>query len=194
MHGLPDAERVADGERVVADRQRVGIAELQRDEIVRLDLEQRDVGAGIGADELRGELPAVLQGDQDLAGIADDVMVRDHVALLRVDDHAGAGARLGLTALGHVEVAPEERILEERVLRFPAARQHGDVHDGRRHALEQRRERGDLAVDGDRRNAGVGRRDGTCEQQHGEQAHGAQRASGHPGPHACTAARVAALR
>ena len=52
-----------------------------------LDLDHRDVGDGIGADELAPEAPVVGGGDGDLAGVLDDVVV-GHDEAVRAHDHA----------------------------------------------------------------------------------------------------------
>ena len=56
----------------------------------RGDLQQRDVGLGVLADELGLELGAVVQVDLDLVGAVDHVVVGDDDAFLAVDDEAGA--------------------------------------------------------------------------------------------------------
>ena len=55
-----------------------------------IDLEHGDVGLGVGADQLRLELGAIVEVDLDLVGIGDDVVVGDDDALLGVDHEAGA--------------------------------------------------------------------------------------------------------
>src|ERR671927_288446 len=47
-------ERVTDGEHPLADARRLAVAEARRDEVLRVDLEHGDVGARVGADDLRG--------------------------------------------------------------------------------------------------------------------------------------------
>ncbi len=69
-----------------------GVAQADLDEIVGLHLEHGDVRRGVGADDLSLEIVAVLQRHGDLARVLDDVRVRDDVAVLRVEDHPGAGA------------------------------------------------------------------------------------------------------
>ena len=63
------------------------VAERQRSSAV--DLDQREVGVRILADHLGRQLAAVLQGDGDLVGAVDDVVVGDDQAVV-VDDEAGA--------------------------------------------------------------------------------------------------------
>ena len=110
---LPDPERVADRDHVVADLQGVGIADANRGQALGLDLEHGDIGAGVGAHELRRELAPVLEGDEDLLGVADHVVVRDDVTARRIHYHSRArGLLLPLRAVGQVEEAAEERIRE----------------------------------------------------------------------------------
>jgi hypothetical protein len=113
---LADAERVADRDHEVADLQRVGIAELHVDQILRVHPHHGDVGSRIGADELRRQPAIVLQRHQHLARVLHHVRVGDHVALACVDDHARAGGDLRLGLARPAEEAPEERIAHQRVL------------------------------------------------------------------------------
>ena len=141
-----------------------GVAERHGDEIRLLRLQHRDVGALVGTDHLGREAAVVEQGDGDLARVLDDVVIGDDVAVLRVDDHAGARAlELPLTRprVGrHIEEAAEEGIVQQRIaltgLLFDGAARR-DVHHGGRHALDHGRERGHR-----RRFGGGGRRRGEC--------------------------------
>ena len=54
-HGLAEAEGIADGDHEIADLELVGVADRQRDQVVRLDLQHGDVGPGIAADQLGGK-------------------------------------------------------------------------------------------------------------------------------------------
>ena len=63
-----------------------------------IDLEHRDVGVGIAADDLGLELAPVEQPDRDLLGAFDHVVVGEDVAVGR-DDEAGAAALLDLGLL-----------------------------------------------------------------------------------------------
>ena len=143
---MAEAERIADGDDEIADFRAIGIGDRQVDEVAGLDLEHRDVGAGIGADDFRLQRAVVEQLHGDVRGVLDDVRVGDDVAVLRVDDHARAGALEFTLArlVRHVEEATEERVVHQRVLFFDGAAGR-DVHDGRGDALQhrgQRRHRG----------------------------------------------------
>ena len=91
-HGVLVAERVADREDPLAHPQRRRIAERRdRQPGLAVDLDQRDVGVGIGADDARAESPAVRQLHRDPLGAIDDVVVGQDAAV-GVDDEAAAGA------------------------------------------------------------------------------------------------------
>ena len=61
-------------------------------QIVRLDLDHRDVDIGIAADpRFAGSIAAVGERHRDLVGVLDDVIVGEDKALIGVKNHAGAG-------------------------------------------------------------------------------------------------------
>ncbi len=99
--GLADVVGVADGEHHVTHvGQPLRILRDHR-QVVRLDVEHRQVGELVGADQFGAEHPSVLQRDYDLVRIGDDVVVGQHVAAL-VHDDAGAqplGPELSAIAL-----------------------------------------------------------------------------------------------
>ncbi len=87
--GLADVVGVADGEHHVPHvRQPIRILRDHR-QVVRLDVEHRQISQLVGANQLGAEHPAILQGDDDLIRVGDDVIVGQHVAAL-VHDDAGA--------------------------------------------------------------------------------------------------------
>ena len=87
-HGLADAERIADRQRVVADLHFGRIAQRNRWlNLSPVQLQHRDVRLRIGADDLRLELALVRQRDLHVGRAVHDVVVRQHVAF-RADDHA----------------------------------------------------------------------------------------------------------
>ena len=95
-----DAERVADGIDRVADRERVGIAELRGGKPVSVHLDDGKVLLLIEADELR--LIALAADEHDIAlRPADDHMgVGENIAVLR-EDHAGADHRAAVRQRRH---------------------------------------------------------------------------------------------
>src|SRR5215208_5344774 len=95
-----EAERVADRNHPLAEPQLVGIAELHRDQrLRRLELQDRNVGLLVDADQLGLDLGAVVHDHVDLVGIRDDVIVGDDDARF-IDDEAGA-ERIGFARRLH---------------------------------------------------------------------------------------------
>ena len=93
-----EAERIADRDHPFAEPQLVGIAELHRDQrLRRLELQHREIGLLVDADQFGLDLGAVVHDDVDLVGIRDDVIVGDDDAC-GIDDEAGA-ERIGLARL-----------------------------------------------------------------------------------------------
>ena len=95
---------------------------------------------------VRGQIAAVLQRDRDFGRVINDMGVCNDVAVFCIKDDAGACAlELALAGahVGDVEEPAEEGVLEQRVLRRALAdgAARGDVHDGRRDALDHGRER-----------------------------------------------------
>ncbi len=89
-----------------------------RGQMVAGELEHRDIGLGIAPDELCGEAAVVLGGDGDRGLVGDDMRIGQHIALRRIDDDPRAGrlelALLVTLAVGDIEEAAEERVLQER--------------------------------------------------------------------------------
>ena len=83
--GLAQLERAANRQHPLADFQLATNRPRARTGALRdVDLQQRDVGGGIGADHRAADLALVRQRDRDLADVlADDVVVRDDVAVWR---------------------------------------------------------------------------------------------------------------
>ena len=80
-HRAAEAEGIADREHPVADA-RLAVRQLGKREVrAALDLDQREVGARVGADHLGGVGLAVIGRDFDLAGAVDDVVVGDGIAV-----------------------------------------------------------------------------------------------------------------
>ena len=104
-HRAAEAERIADRHHPVADAHLVGIAELHRHQrLRRLELQHREVGLLVDADQLGLDLGAVVEDDLDLVGIRDDVVVGDDDAR-GIDDEAGA-ERLVLRGCGSPRSPP----------------------------------------------------------------------------------------
>ncbi len=89
---------------------------------------------------------AVGERDHDLVGVADDMVV-GHDQTGRIDDEARAGAHRLLAAIAEAaaKLSPQRCISQFRrqLTEHIAARdglRHRDVHHGRQHTLDQRRE------------------------------------------------------
>jgi hypothetical protein len=132
----------------------------------------------VRADDLRREAAVVEQRHRDFVGILDHMEVGDDVAVLRVDDHAGACALkrplMGFGVRGHIEELSEERIVQQRValsrlLLDGAAR--GDIDHRRGNPLDHGCERGHRRRIGRgrcrRADGGKRRRCGHAEREHG---------------------------
>ncbi len=84
--GLADVVGVADGKHHVAHLGLVVLILRDHRQVIRFDVEHCQIGELIGADQLGAEDAAILQGDDDLIGIGDDVVVGQHIAALVHDD------------------------------------------------------------------------------------------------------------
>ena len=88
-HGAAETERVADGDDPFAKPQLVGIAEFNGlERLVGVHAQQREIALCIPADQLGGNLGAVVENDVDLVSIGDDMVVGDDEAG-RIDDKTG---------------------------------------------------------------------------------------------------------
>ena len=116
---LIQAEGVADGERHLADLQLRRAADADRLQQVggRIDRQHREVLGRIGSDQATLPAGAVGEDDHGAAGVADDVVVGDDVAIL-VPHETGTGALRDL-----LDVQAERR---------RRGHQRRDVHDRRR--------------------------------------------------------------
>ena len=115
--GLPKASTVSPGRSLVESPQ--GNA----GQIVRIDLDDRQVVQLVHADHLGREDAPVIQRDADLRSAVDHVIVGDDVAVGR-DDDAAADAVLDLRLRLHLlAVGPEEELAESgrQILRIDAA-------------------------------------------------------------------------
>ena len=87
-----EAERVADGDDELAAAELLGIAEPRRRQVAGgVGADQREVGVGVLADELRIGRAALRVGQADVAEAVDDVAVGEDQAI-RGDDEARAEA------------------------------------------------------------------------------------------------------
>ena len=113
-HRMAEAERVADGNHPVTHPLLVGIAPLHRRQrllVGRLDLEQGDVDAAVGADQLGLELGVILEDDGDVLSALDHVVVGDDVAI--AIDHETRSERRTAPLLLLLATTAVEELLEE---------------------------------------------------------------------------------
>ena len=90
-YGAAETERIADGNHPVADL-RLLAGEIDEGEVLlALDLDHREIGLRIGADNLRRINRAVVGGNLDRLGVIDHVVVGHRIAVRR-DEEAGAFA------------------------------------------------------------------------------------------------------
>src|SRR3989442_395320 len=88
-------ERIPDREHPLPDADGIGVPELRGGQAVRVDLDDGDVGAGVGSHDARRELPLVEELYRDAIGARNHVVVGQDVAV-RGDDEARARALLDL--------------------------------------------------------------------------------------------------
>ena len=122
-------QRGTDRKDPLAEAQLVAVAELDDREVLRVDLDQRDVRGRVGPDDRRLVNLVVIEGYADFRRILDDVVVRHDIAV-RADDDAGA-APLLLTGLRLAVLVAEEET-EERVdllVLLPRTDRHFDIDD-----------------------------------------------------------------
>ena len=108
-HRLVEADRVADGDDLVADPDGRRVAEpCRRQRRPAVHAQQRDVEHGIHSQNARGRFVARVERDRQRRRAVDHVGVREDLAVL-VDDHAGADdgleapLRLGLVDLHRLD-------------------------------------------------------------------------------------------
>src|SRR4029077_2945 len=90
---LADAERIANRQDDVAHFDLFTIRHLDGGQVLGVDLDHGDVGLGVAANDLGGELAAILEGILHFIGAIDDVVVGADIAVIGGND-AGADALL----------------------------------------------------------------------------------------------------
>ena len=148
-HGVLQTEGIPDRNHVIAHLEMRGITERHGDQIRLLGLKHGNVRALVRTDDLRRKRAVVEERHRDFVGVLDHVEIGDDVAVLGVDDHAGARALkrplMRLRIRRNVEELAEEGIVQQRIalsrlLLDGAARR--DVDHRRRHPLDHGGERG----------------------------------------------------
>jgi len=109
-------EWVADGEHPVADLGRVGVCKLDGREAVFVDVQQREVGEGVGGYYLAAVSPLIGKKDGDAASFIDGMAVGDDIAV-GANDHAGCAdlADVELGVEGSEEFFEECSSMRERM-------------------------------------------------------------------------------
>ncbi len=79
--GLAESKGIADGDDGIADGDGCGGAEAQHGQMSNVDLEQRDVRDGVGAENFRRDLTRVGQADADHACAHNHVAIGDDQAV-----------------------------------------------------------------------------------------------------------------
>jgi hypothetical protein len=92
-HRVLEPEGRADRDHPLADTQLVGVADAHGRKAARVDLEQRDIGPLVRAEQLRLELALVMQGDRDLVGALHHVRVGQQIAVGGDDEPRAQSAR-----------------------------------------------------------------------------------------------------
>ena len=114
------AQRVAHREDPLAHALTIAVAKRRGGEAGGVDLQYRNIGIGVGADDLGGELTAVEQADGNLVGALDHMVVGEDVAVLGHDEPGtaallelgpAAGLEERLHALRNTRVALRLRVL-----------------------------------------------------------------------------------
>src|ERR1019366_1732224 len=116
-HGFADAEGIADRESVVADLDLGRVADHDGRQSGSVDLEDGDIGLGIGADDAGFELALVGEGHFDVRGFVDDMIVGEDVTL-GADDHAGAEPLLTLFLRFALDAAAALGTIAEELAEF----------------------------------------------------------------------------
>ena len=115
--GLPEPEGIADRDNVVAHPQTFGIRGAQGNQGRAFDLDHRDIGLWIGADEFGLEFAPVNQSHRDLIRVCDHMIVSEYETAPRIDDYPRAQTlRLSfLRQIRDIKKASKERVIEQGV-------------------------------------------------------------------------------
>ncbi len=151
--GALQPERRADGEHPLPDLEAAGIADGRDRQVLGIDLQQRDIGLRVAADQFGRELALVIQFDGNFVRAIHHMMVGDDITVGGNDEsgtqalqgHPLAAGRLGegleIVAEGFVAVIEIRHSRPHDHRRALAG--DADIHDRRRILLDQRAEIGD---------------------------------------------------
>ena len=114
---MAQSERITDREDEIADAGNRRIADRHIGQSVGIDLDDRDVGAGVGPDQLGVVNGAVNQRNLDFVGIADNVVIGQDQSAFGIHDDTGARARhflLTRELVGQAE-EPSQVVVAKRI-------------------------------------------------------------------------------
>src|ERR1043166_6029469 len=156
-HRAAEAERIADRQHPVADARLLGAERHEREVAAAVDLDQRDVGLGIGTDHLGGVDLAVVGGHFHRLGLVDHVIVGDRVAVGRDEEaralaHGEGGPRGPARTAGRGTIA---MLLAIRGAEAAEEALHRRARRERRVALEAHLARTAVDLDADRNDRGL---------------------------------------
>ena len=121
--GVLVRERIADGAHPLAHAQRFRVSHRRDRQVLRVDLDQRDVGVGIDAEHARLQAAAIGELHHDPLGVLDHVVVRQDLSVASMTNPLPDCGRtaLGLCGAGLVSSnglgsAPRRRRLPARVV------------------------------------------------------------------------------
>jgi len=115
--GVIEAERASNSQHPVSDLDRIGVAQLQDGQVpAGFDFNDRQIGIGVAADELRLKLGFIFEANHDLRGLVHDVVVRQDEAGL-IDNKAGAEIPHSLATIGCIRTA--EKVEEIEWIKIP---------------------------------------------------------------------------
>jgi hypothetical protein len=153
---LAETERIADGHHEVAHAQLRAVAQRQRGELVGRNADQRHVGVAVRTEELGLHRAPIRQRHLHVVGVVDHMVVGQHQAFGRIDDHPRA-ERLIDAFLRHFREQPaEERVVEVRIA-YPHHLLGIDADHCRHHPVQHRRQRWHRLPDHRGRQRGRGR-------------------------------------
>ena len=112
--GVRETERRADRQHPLAGLELRRIADADDRQIgLRVDLDDGDIGARVGADHLRGKFATVGEAYRDFVGFGDHVRVGEDVAVLAHDEARAVAAQDGFGAARRAVRPRQSKATEE---------------------------------------------------------------------------------
>ena len=136
---MAKTERIADREHEITDTHNFRIANRHFDQPIRFDLEQRNIGGCIRADNYRIEDLAINQRNLNFVGILHNMMVGQNIAAGCINDYAGSGAGHFPGSTGSIRQSEESAKGVIAIRRAPRnCLADPDINDCRRYSLDKR--------------------------------------------------------